>query len=322
MTGCYITGMAPWDAPLPCADGIEEYVVTSSAEIGIVSTARAQHIIRTCAPVRRIGTARAIPLISIGCAGLYAAVLRFIESPAQSVRILALESPCEYVQATLDQARLGQGGDGFIAQDVAHVLDLSKSPDHAIARIAHCEIMSRPDCFAGTAKLARRFVDRMEGFHALWSELRVVTFENVSPYARYLMQAVQNEMGSGQRRRFLDTIERDERHFMTVRPMLDMECHMGGTCVSPLVISCLGAGGRIGVIAITSADDTSAALAPGPGGCLPQSVFLGDVACIEPTLPPAPRQPAALHYMDRSYFGRANFFFEWSIIGETLQCTS
>ena len=313
MSGCFITGMAPWDGALPCSERIEDYVVTSSAEIGIVGTARAQQIIRTCAPQRRAGNGRAIPLISIGCAGLYAAILRFIESPAQSVRILALESPCEFVQATLDQARLGQGGDGFIAQDVAHVLDLSKSPDRAIARIAHCEIMSRPDCFAGTAKLARHFVDRIEGFHALWSELRVVTFENVSPYARRLMQAVQNEMGGGQRRRFLDTIERDERHFMTVRPMLDMKRHMGGTCASPLVISCLGAGGRIGVIAITAPTDTSASFAPRPDACLPQSLFLGDFACIEPPFPPALRQPATLHYMDRSYFGRANFFFEWSI---------
>lgn len=217
---CYITALAPYGSHERQSHEIEQYIVTSSAEIGIVDTPRAQQVIRDCAPNGNVDN---IPLISIGCAGVFAAVMRFVSGPAKTARILALETPGDYVQSTLDSAQLGAGGDGFVAQDVAYVLDLQKFPEGALGRVEHCEIMSRPSCFSGTTKLARNFLARLDELDVICPDARIVTFENVSSYARRLMQAVQAGIPFPQQREFIETIETDERHFMTVRPLLDLQ---------------------------------------------------------------------------------------------------
>ena len=216
LSECYITAITPYGSQNEQSHEIEEYIVTSSAEIGIVDTPRAQQVISDCAPK---GYTAEIPLVSIGCAGLFAAVMKFAAGPARTARILALETPSDFVQSTLDCAQLGAGGDGFVAQDVAYVLDLQKFPEGALARIEHCEIMSRPSCFAGTSKLARNFLARLEELDSICPDARIVTFENVSGYARRLMQAVKADVSFPEQRQFLETVEQDERHFMTVRPL-------------------------------------------------------------------------------------------------------
>ncbi|MBB3984703.1 hypothetical protein GGQ68_001019 [Sagittula marina] len=309
-SGCYITAITPYSGPMAPVPGIEDYIVTSSAEIGIVQTERARQVIRDCAP---IGYGGDIPLVSIGCAGLFAAVMRFADSPAHSARILALETPSDYVQHTLDSARLGAGGDGFVAQDAAHVLDLQKTPEGALARVDHCEILSRPSCFSGTSKLARSFVARLDALEAMCPDARVVTFENVSGYARRLMQAVLAELGPTARREFLQTVECDERHFMTVRPLLDLQHQMAEDTGRPLIVTCLGAGGRIGIFAVSPVH------APQPEPISEARPALEAMVIAEGA---GPDLPAELWYMNRSFFGRENFYFEWRINGETFLCTN
>ncbi len=317
LSECYITAITPYGSQNEQSHEIEEYIVTSSAEIGIVDTPRAQQVISDCAPK---GYTAEIPLVSIGCAGLFAAVMKFAAGPARTARILALETPSDFVQSTLDCAQLGAGGDGFVAQDVAYVLDLQKFPEGALARIEHCEIMSRPSCFAGTSKLARNFLARLEELDSICPDARIVTFENVSGYARRLMQAVKADVSFPEQRQFLETVEQDERHFMTVRPLLDLQKQMAEDSLRPLIVTCLGAGGRIGMFAVTPMDVSMAERSVMQMWPMPQI----DAHFIEvrgqPT--PPPDQPMELWYMNRAYFGRENFCFEWSINGDNFLCTS
>lgn len=313
--GCFITAMAPFGAPLPRTERIEEYIVTSSAEIDIVRTPRAREVIEACRPQGFDGE---IALVSIGCAGLFASILRFMDTPARSARILALETPSDFVQHTLDSASLGQGGDGFVAQDTAYVLDLSKSPIGAIAQVGHCEILSRPGCFAGTSKLARQFIGRLDDLRAGFPGARVVTFENVSEYAQRLMQAVRNTLGPSDQAAFEQTIEADERHFMTVRPLLDLAHNMARTPDQPLIVTCLGAGGRVGILAVTPLAQ------PHRSGthwfARPETRHMGGLPLTAGLPPPDTNAPAQLAYMDRAYFGRSNFYFEWTLSQESTTC--
>lgn len=315
--GCYITAMAPFGGPLPEAGPVEDYIVTSSAEIDIVRTPRARAVIEACAPEGYDGE---IALVSIGCAGLFASILRFINGPARTARILALETPSDFVQHTLDSARLGFGGDGFVAQDTAWVLDLSKSPEGALAQIGHCEILSRPGCFAGTSKLARQLIDRLDGLAARFPEARTVTFENVSEYARRLMQAVRTTLGPDAQTAFEQTVERDERHFMTVRPLLDLAHNMARRPDQPLIVTCLGAGGRVGILAV---DPTARTDTTQTGWFAPaEALHMGGLPLTQGLPLPDTRAPATLAYMDRTFFGRANFYFEWTLSQERATCTN
>jgi len=314
---CYVTAISAYGSQNEQSHEIEEYIITSSAEVGIVNTPRAQQVIRDCAPK---GYVDKIPLVSIGCAGLFAAVMRFVAGSARTARILALETPSDYVQSTLDSAQLGVGGDGFVAQDVAYILDLQKFPEGALARVEHCEIMSRPSCFSGTTKLARKFLARLDELDAVCPDARIVTFENVSGYARRLMQAVHAGAPISEQRQFLETVEQDERHFMTVRPLLDLQKQMAEDTLRPLIVTCLGAGGRIGIFAVTPIDETKAVTPISLHHAMPNI----DAHFIETMgqTAPFPDQPIDLWYMNRAYFGRENFCFEWSINGDTFLCTN
>lgn len=320
-TDCFITSMAPYGAPLAETAGIDEYIVTSSAEIDIVRTPRAQQVIEECRPKGHTGE---IALVSIGCAGLFASILRFMNGPSQTARILALETPSDFVQHTLDSANLGQGGDGFVAQDTAYILDLSKSAQGAMARIGHCEILSRPGCFAGTSKLAARFIDRLDTLKQGFPGARVVTFENVSEYARRLMQAVINTLGETAKAEFAQTIEQDERHFMTVRPLLDLSHNMSCIPDQPLIVTCLGAGGRVGILAVTPElhKPTMKPVCAPHWFAQPETHHMGALPLTPGLTPPDTDAPARLAYMDRAFFGRSNFYFEWTLSQESTACTS
>ena len=215
---------------------------------------------------------------------------------------------------------MGAGGDGFVAQDVAYVLDLQKFPEGALARIEHCEIMSRPSCFAGTSKLARNFLARLEELDSICPDARIVTFENVSG----LRPSID---ASGEGRCELSRaapVPRDGRAgrtaFYDLRPLLDLQKQMAEDSLRPLIVTCLGAGGRIGMFAVTPMDVSMAERSVMQMWPMPQI----DAHFIEvrgqPT--PPPDQPMELCYMNRAYFGRENFCFEWSINGDNFLCTS
>ena len=100
---------------------LELLIVSSSGEIEIMATAEARAVVRATLP----HPAAPVVFVSVGCSGLYASVLEFIQSGAQKARVLLLESPAAFVQSTLDHAGMGADGDGFVAQDVSFCFTLS-----------------------------------------------------------------------------------------------------------------------------------------------------------------------------------------------------
>lgn len=319
---CYVTAFHPIEAGglpqgLSYGAGIDLFIVTSSAEIDIVHEPQARQLINACTPQ---GCEGEIVFISIGCAGVFASVLEFVKrSTAQRCRILALETPVSFVQHTLDVSRLGDGGDGFVAQEAACVVDLSKHREGAIAKIDHCEILARPKTFGGTAEFGKQLVHCLEALSARLPEAEVVTFQNTSLWAQRLYQLVALRLRGNEAlavERWLPTTECDERHFMTVRPLLDIRHHLTEDRSRPLIVTCLGAGGRLGVMAlqrlngeVTHNVDLSLDLAScfGTSDCHD----LGEVLLSDETSQSS--LPERLRYTDNEFYGRYNFYFHWTI---------
>lgn len=148
----FVTQLADWQGdgfadldgkPLgeqPPTEQPEALIVTSSAEIGVLRSPRAQAILA------RAGAARIAlhSFVSVGCAGVFAALFEARRLGVKSARILALEAPRAHVQARLDAAGLQY----FEAQETACVMDLSCQPVGLALPIGHCEILARPDTMA------------------------------------------------------------------------------------------------------------------------------------------------------------------------------
>lgn len=319
---CYITAIrifAGGEIPqgLDTLHGLDLFIVTSSAEINIMHEPRAREVLRACTPGGYTGET---VFVSIGCTGLFASVLEFVQRPALRCRILVLETPTTFVQHTLDVAGLGEGGDGFIAQDIVCVMDLSKGPEGAIARIGHCEILARQASFGGTVKLSQDVVCCLENLCLRLPEADIVTFENVSRWSQRLLQIV--TMMSRARdvlppERWLPSIESDERHFMSVRPLLDMLPHFNENRRPCLIVTCLGAGGRIGLMALEwiRADGGKT----GQGRPIFDATFgkpdrheMGEAVLVNEH-DAVPIRPAQVLYANREFYGRNNFYFLWTL---------
>ena len=312
---CFVIAITPVeDGAVPAsvadAEGIDLYIVTSSAEIDIVHEPQARELIQACLPK---GYSDEIHFVSIGCAGLFASIMEFAGHPARRCRVLALETPASYVQHTLDVSKLGPGGDGFVAQDVACVMDLSKLPGEALARIGHCEILARRRTLGGTAELSRQLVRRLQELCGRMPGAEIVTFENTSIWAQRLLQLVRMMLvpgGALSGARWLASIECDQRHFMSARPLLDMLAHLHGERRQPLVVTCLGAGGRVGVLALEPVG-TPAAAAPVFGQC--DRLHLGVHALVDFVDAHLPARPQSMRYTDQQFYGRDNFYFHWTL---------
>ncbi len=272
-------------------------IVTSSAEAAVMGEPQARAMVAAILPP---GFAGPRAFVSVGCAGVYAAILEFLGSGAASARILALEAPRAYVQLRLDAAGLGPQGAGFVAQEAACVLDVTRGPEGEGPPVSRCEILARPSHMGGTAVLAGEVARRIAEMSAEIPGLSVVDFENVSAWARGLSALVRMGLTghpAADPARWLPSAEQDERHFMTVRPLLDlMRLKDRLNDSGPLLLSCLGAGGRLGMMVVGEAP-------PRPWPTVERRSM--------EALPPG--EPGLPAYMDRRFFGRDNFYFHWNL---------
>jgi hypothetical protein len=292
------------------------FLVSSSAEIGILSEPAAIDAIDAARPVPG---ACATHFVSIGCAGLFAGILEFERSGAMRARLLLLERPAAFVQATLDASGLGAGGDGFIAQDAACIVELGRDLQAGALRVAACELLARESTLAGTAKFAARVGGHLCRLLRRYPGCRLVSFDNGSEWARRLAQMLMALSGgdglplvSG----WLPTVEVEMRHFMTVRPVLDLIAHRQHARTAPLVMTCLGAGGRFGILALTpdakSAEPCERQEREQRRARVEPPLDLGTLSLTRSGQPMAlPR--SQMLYTRKEYYGRDNFYFKWTI---------
>lgn len=294
---------------------LELLIVSSSGEIEIMATAEARAVVRAALP----HPAAPVVFVSVGCSGLYASVLEFIQSGAQKARVLLLESPAEFVQSTLDHAGMGADGDGFVAQDVSFCFTLSYQATPLAWHVQYCAIFARPASISGTARLASKVLSQMANLLQEQPDARLVTFENCSEWSRRLaqmMNALCPQYALPPVAEWLPTVENKQHHYMTVRPLLDLAALEPLARQQPIILSCLGAGGRFGVILLSTCEHLRST-----HFALPEAQpFTLEVPELVPDLKSAQEaEPRIVLYAQREYFGRDNFYFKWRLHREHWQ---
>ena len=302
-------------APLPELPPADFLMVTSSGEIGMLAAPTSRFWLNALAHSSRQAP---MHLLSIGCSGVAACVLEFMHSTARVAHVLVTESPPDWVQSTLDTAGLGVGGDGFKAQDVAFVLTLTRSasaPTADSVKLLYGNLLARDACMGGTAQLAARLAGLAVDLHRQYAKLRMVRFDNGSQWSHQLNRMVDvlvQRQGLPGTQDWLASVECDLRHYMCARPLLDWQAHASAVQTAPLLLACLGAGGRLGLLVI-GPGTLDASRLPVPA---PQPL---DLALPQPDWWRSEQAPPqSVLYMQREYFGRQQFYFRWRLIREHL----
>ncbi|WP_321818277.1 MULTISPECIES: hypothetical protein [unclassified Paraburkholderia] len=293
------------ECSVPAGFDTELCLVTSSAEVGILGVEQALALLRRFYP--SAADARSA-FVSIGCAGFFGCVLEFLASDAESATLVLLETPSWFVQETLDGAGVGYGGDGFIAKDSACVVRLGRTPRANALRIDFCTILAKPARLLGTVSLAREIVGCLAALYRSHPALQVVTFANVSAWSQRLVQLVDMhcpEIGLSGSMSWMPSVESDATHYMSVRPLLDLRAHEAQARERPLLLTCLGAGGRLGMLLVAPPD---APHVPHPSRAAPLPIH---------SVPAPHRQTARsasrdVLYAKPEYFGQRDFYFKWN----------
>lgn len=301
--------------PLPMLPRAGLLLVSSSAEVGLLVEPQCRSWLSSLA---RSSPGTPLHMLSIGCAGVAACVLEFMHSSACSAHVMVVETPTDWVQTTLDVAGVGAGGDEFKAQDAAFVFTLSRGarPESADAlKLLYSGLLAREPNVGGTAQLAARLANLVATFARIYPDMAAVGFQNGSQWSRHLSKLVNlmlEKKGLPGMQHWLPSQEIDLRHFMSARPLLDLQAHSHHAGRAPLLLPCLGAGGRVGMLLLGPWDRDGAAIdIP-----VPQPLDLPEPSSSWWADKPVP--PTQVLYAQREYFGRPQFYFRWRMSSEPL----
>lgn len=225
-------------------------VYTSSAEAGITGLPDIQQEIRVLR--RRHPDARHV-FVSMACLGLHAAILEAHRSHAQSVLVFLVETPGPYLQAMLDVAGLGAGGEGLEAREGVAVLHLSRTriatPDSR--KVALSTILAKPGGPGGTLLLLQKLESVLTPLATIQDGADIVSFRMHSHWSDSLMHGFNTLIRPrwSAETCLLDSCEHDRQHYLSIKPARELAFHGTRQTRRPLVIITLGGGGRIGVLA-------------------------------------------------------------------------
>lgn len=198
-------------------------------------------------------------IITQGCLGLYAAVLHFIQdTKIQSALVVMLESPYESLQGGLNASSLGRafGQDGMLANPGVGICRLQKKEACQVAEddlvIDVSEIIAKGRGLNGNAIFLKRIIDRV---HELHRDIpaKMVSFEIKADLSMLFMKFLQpelNRLGLGDC--WLPSFEQDALHVFSLKPLVEIERYRAHLGQSPLIAFGLGAGGRLGVLRVSS----------------------------------------------------------------------
>lgn len=198
-----------------------------------------------------------ISILSLGCTGFYASLLDFYFSKETSAIVCVIETPLSELQHTLNSLGIGidPGQDGLVSQEGIGLCRLNKQID--ISSNQRCfwvravKIMGLPNTIDSTIVLIKKFVKYLsEISHKNISEF--VSFQIQSTWSEALIRGLNTlkedliDVNS-----WLPSIEQSYYHTHGLKPLLELQKYQEKTNDRYLIISCLGAAGRIGVMQVS-----------------------------------------------------------------------
>ncbi|EAQ63950.1 hypothetical protein MED121_04233 [Marinomonas sp. MED121] len=190
--------------------------------------------------------------VSAACTSFHAAVFEASQSQNQDCLVIALELDQGLQQACLNS--LGVGNE--IAQDGLTVLNCvglcllrKKQAEINDTIIMQCDILSQPLGMSGTQKLLLQFERYIK---RLPKNTQTVSFAINSLWGKKLELALKHRLtGPFAMSAWLASAEQGQQHFLSLKPLFELQGYQAALAKGPLLLLTLGGGGRLGCLLIS-----------------------------------------------------------------------
>lgn len=203
-----------------------------------------------------------IDFISAACTSLHASILHFNQIQATSCLVLLLELDEPIQQGCLDSLGIGVFGsptenqhnspDGLIVKNSVGFCFLRKKiPTSHEFVISHCHIFSQPNGISGMQKLLKLFVPYLKQSSTYNS--KIVAFDISSIWSIKLKTALDHRLKkAAQNVSWLASYETDHNHYLSLKPIFELQDYQQQLKKHTLSLLTLGGGGRVGYLAIST----------------------------------------------------------------------
>ncbi len=185
-----------------------------------------------------------IRFVSSACTSFHAAILHFIECHSRDALILNLDLNVEQQQTCLNAVGVGvlSGQDGLQVRTGVAFTHICKDIQSGCKyQITNCDLLSQPLGLNGTHQLLNTIKALIKSNN---DREKVVSFDIQSIWAKSIMKG----LGNPPRGNWLDSIECDQKHFLSLKPLIEIEHYHEYLNHHKLWIMTLGGGGRIGCL--------------------------------------------------------------------------
>lgn len=197
-------------------------------------------------------------LISQGCLSFLGLILDFTSRRDVTDAIVVVSEPEHLTQHLMDCIGIGRtnGADSLIHAPALGAVRLRKAPqpdpETDAVYIAGCDILSKRPGVSATVSLVDRLVDILrQPTHQ--TPRPVVSFQTQSSFSTHLLDLAQHKLARAQAPiRWLDSIDAGDWHYMSMKPMLELQRYRDVLADGELTLAVLGVGGRFGVLDLHS----------------------------------------------------------------------
>lgn len=234
----------------------ESIILSSSSELFILTAPEAKSFMQAVCSMFPKASVR---FSSLACLGFYAAVLDFLQSGDRNALVLLLETPGFLPQYCLNAIGAGQGGIGLNAQEGFAVAYLEKIPRERLKVgmmiVNDCQIFGQPEKINGVLKCIRKSADcimRLQSeFHS-----KIVSFELPLQWSEQMLKGFRRTLSDPHKpENWLKGCETEARHYLTLKPIMELSLHKDVLKETGLITLTLGAGGRLGLLQVSRHND-------------------------------------------------------------------
>lgn len=268
-----------------------------------------------------------VTFISAACTSIHAAILDFYHSELDNTVVIALELGKSLQQGCLNALGIGTDADqdgldvvpgvGFLALKRAHQ-GVAKNSD---ITIEHCQILSQAPGMRGTPNLVSELFNTLK---ARDQQSLPVSFDICSQWGKSLLKGLDHHLNKCDERQtsprqgesfWLSSIESCQRHYLSLKPLFELQLYQQKLQQHSLLLFTLGGGGRVGVLQLGKNSKMTTRL---PQASFEQHCLSTDVAGYNAAQ--LLKQDKAAYYQQirttlkypRSrYRGIANHYFKW-----------
>ena len=195
-----------------------------------------------------------VKIVSAACTSVHAALLDFNQSDFKSAFIFVLELNREIQQGCLNSLGIGneKEQDGLQVTPGVGLVHVSKETNSSGLYISGCEILSQEIGISGTTKLLSNIIGRLNNIS---KKAKCVSFDIRSDWCKSLMCGLEVSKCKHPVESWLPSVEENEAHFLSLKPILEIEKYRSLIKLDPIFIMTLGGGGRVGCLLIYDNDN-------------------------------------------------------------------